>query len=95
MEILFYVIAYAIVIAIKTAILACSLFLVEDRHASSFKELGVIHECSAVCPHLGCIVDWNHNESTWDCPCHGSRFDKQGHVLCGPANSDLAPIREV
>lgn len=58
-------------------------------------ELGVIHECSAVCPHLGCIVDWNHNESTWDCPCHGSRFDKQGHVLCGPANSDLAPIREV
>ena len=58
-------------------------------------EGGVIHECSAVCPHLGCIVEWNHNESTWDCPCHGSRFDKQGHLVCGPANSDLTPIRAV
>jgi len=50
---------------------------------------GQLHECSAVCPHLGCIVQWNHNESTWDCPCHGSRFDKKGHLLCGPANTDL------
>ena len=58
-------------------------------------EVGVIHECSAICPHLGCIVDWNHNESTWDCPCHGSRFDKQGHLVCGPANSDLAAIHKV
>lgn len=53
---------------------------------------GVLHQCSAVCPHLGCIVEWNRNESTWDCPCHGSRFDKQGHLLCGPANSDLETI---
>ena len=52
-------------------------------------EHGQLHECSAVCPHLGCIVRWNHNESTWDCPCHGSRFDKKGHLLCGPANTDL------
>lgn len=53
---------------------------------------GTLHECSAVCPHLGCIVEWNANESTWDCPCHGSRFDKQGALLCGPANSDLAAL---
>ena len=58
-------------------------------------ELGCLHECSAVCPHLGCLVEWNHNESTWDCPCHGSRFDKQGHLLCGPANCDLAAVEEV
>jgi len=58
-------------------------------------EHGQLHECSAVCPHLGCLVDWNPLEHTWDCPCHGSRFDQQGHVLCGPANSDLARIREV
>ncbi len=58
-------------------------------------DVGLLHECSAVCPHLGCIVEWNHNESTWDCPCHGSRFDKQGHLVCGPANCDLAPIGEV
>lgn len=53
---------------------------------------GALHECSAVCPHLGCLVEWNHSESTWDCPCHGSRFDKEGHVLIGPANSDLTPL---
>ena len=55
-------------------------------------EQGELHQCSAVCPHLGCIVEWNSNESTWDCPCHGSRFDKQGHVICGPANTDLEKI---
>jgi len=52
---------------------------------------GTLHECSAVCPHLGCIVQWNQNESTWDCPCHGSRFDKHGGLLIGPANVDLPP----
>ncbi len=57
-------------------------------------EAGLLHECSAICPHLGCIVAWNHNESTWDCPCHGSRFDKQGHLVCGPANCDLAAVDE-
>jgi glycine/D-amino acid oxidase-like deaminating enzyme/nitrite reductase/ring-hydroxylating ferredoxin subunit len=52
---------------------------------------GALHEQSAVCPHLGCIVHWNRAESTWDCPCHGSRFDCQGKVINGPANRDLAP----
>ena len=56
---------------------------------------GQLHECSAVCPHLGCIVRWNSDESTWDCPCHGSRFDKQGALLCGPANCDLAEVNPV
>jgi len=49
------------------------------------------HELSAVCPHLGCIVHWNAAETSWDCPCHGSRFDKLGRVTNGPANVDLAP----
>ena len=53
---------------------------------------GVLHQCSAICPHLGGLLEWNRNESTWDCPCHGSRFDKQGHLLCGPANRDLETI---
>jgi glycine/D-amino acid oxidase-like deaminating enzyme/nitrite reductase/ring-hydroxylating ferredoxin subunit len=57
-------------------------------------EQGILHEFSAICPHLGCLVEWNHNEGTWDCPCHGSRFDKLGCVLNGPANSNLAPVRE-
>jgi Rieske Fe-S protein len=52
--------------------------------------LGVLHERSAACPHLGCIVQWNDNERTWDCPCHGSRFAGMGTVISGPANRDLA-----
>lgn len=52
---------------------------------------GSLHKCSAVCPHLGCIVAWNDAEKTWDCPCHGSRFDPYGKVLNGPANVDLQP----
>lgn len=55
---------------------------------------GVLHERSAVCPHLGCIVHWNAAEQSWDCPCHGSRFDAQGKVFNGPANRDLAEAPE-
>ena len=50
---------------------------------------GAFHERSAVCPHLGCIVSWNSTEKSWDCPCHGSRFDPYGNVIQGPANSNL------
>jgi Rieske Fe-S protein len=53
---------------------------------------GVTHELSAVCRHLGCIVHWNTLEKSWDCPCHGSRYDAMGHVTQGPANSDLPPV---
>ncbi|MER3425352.1 MAG: FAD-dependent oxidoreductase, partial [Nitrospiraceae bacterium] len=52
----------------------------------------MVHERSAICPHLGCIVAWNQGEQTWDCPCHGSRFDRYGRVIHGPANHDLAPV---
>jgi glycine/D-amino acid oxidase-like deaminating enzyme/nitrite reductase/ring-hydroxylating ferredoxin subunit len=54
---------------------------------------GALHERSAVCPHLGCIVHWNPGEQTWDCPCHGSRFDARGHVINGPANRDLLLVQ--
>ena len=55
---------------------------------------GNLHERSAVCTHLGCIVAWNAAESSWDCPCHGSRFDPDGKVLNGPAIAPLAPAEE-
>jgi glycine/D-amino acid oxidase-like deaminating enzyme/nitrite reductase/ring-hydroxylating ferredoxin subunit len=55
---------------------------------------GTLHERSAVCQHLGCIVAWNSDEKTWDCPCHGSRYDRYGKVITGPANGDLGAADE-
>jgi glycine/D-amino acid oxidase-like deaminating enzyme/nitrite reductase/ring-hydroxylating ferredoxin subunit len=55
-------------------------------------ESGVLHKVSAVCTHLKCLVRWNNSERTWDCPCHGSRFDYEGRVIQGPAVEDLERI---
>ena len=41
------------------------------------------------CPHLGCRLEWNPDDKSWDCPCHGSRFDVQGRCLTEPAQTDL------
>lgn len=54
---------------------------------------GTLHSYSAVCPHLGCVVQWNADEKTFDCPCHGSRFSKEGAVINGPAISGLERIK--
>jgi Rieske Fe-S protein len=53
---------------------------------------GHLHEVSAVCTHMQCVVRWNAAERTWDCPCHGSRFGLDGKVLHGPAVDDLTVI---
>lgn len=55
---------------------------------------GVVHKRSAVCTHLKCIVAWNDAERTWDCACHGSRFDRFGRVLNGPAGAPLPPVED-
>ncbi len=60
--------------------------------AGSRDDAGQLQELSAVCTHLGCIVDWNDEEKTWDCPCHGSRFARDGHVVNGPAITGLSPV---
>lgn len=57
-------------------------------------DLGRTHCRSAVCTHLGGIVRWNSAEKTWDCPCHGSRFDRYGQVLNGPAIKELAEAQD-
>lgn len=65
------------------------------RLRAVYKDLNsVLHWTSAVCPHLQGIVRWNAGECSWDCPCHGSRFDCRGNVLHGPANEPLAPVQE-
>ena len=52
-------------------------------------EAGHDHAVRSRCPHLGCELAWNPDERTWDCPCHGSRFDADGRLLSGPAQRDI------
>ncbi|MBC7607165.1 MAG: FAD-dependent oxidoreductase [Burkholderiales bacterium] len=67
--------------------------------SSGFKKIAVyrdeennLHTCTAVCPHLGAILQWNADEKTFDCPMHGSRFTAVGKVINGPAASDLKKV---
>ena len=63
---------------------------VDGENVAAFKdEQGVVHAVSAVCTHMGCLVGWNATDRTWDCPCHGSRFELSGEVIHGPATKPL------
>ena len=50
---------------------------------------GQLHAVSTRCPHMGCQLSWDPDERTWDCPCHGSRFDADGKRICGPAQTAI------
>jgi len=64
------------------------------KYACFRTEKGEIKQFSAVCPHLGALVRWNESEECWECAAHGSRFNTEGEVLQGPANSNLKKVHE-
>ncbi len=69
------------------------LYTVRGRLAAVRRdEQGALSALSGRCTHLGCAVAYNPDERSWDCPCHGSRFDLGGGVLQGPATQPLAPL---
>ncbi len=65
----------------------------EGKKVAAYRdEQGEVSLCSPICTHLKCIVGWNEAESTWDCPCHGSRFKPTGEVISGPAEEPLEKL---
>ncbi|ASF41060.1 (2Fe-2S)-binding protein [Halobacillus halophilus] len=65
----------------------------KGERAGAFKdEEDQIHLLDTTCTHMGCEVEWNDAERTWDCPCHGSRFSFDGTVVEGPADQPLMKI---
>ena len=61
------------------------------KKSGVYKDMqGQIHAVDIRCPHLGCQLEWNPDERSWDCPCHGSRFDCEGRLISGPAQTDLS-----
>jgi len=69
------------------------LFQMEGKRVAAYRDGdGTLSAVSAVCTHVGCILAWNPAERTWDCPCHGSRFDIHGRVVSAPATDPLDQI---
>lgn len=65
----------------------------EDQTLGLYKdEKGVLHAVNPACTHMKCAVAWNVAEQSWDCPCHGARYNCDGEVLNGPASKDLESI---
>jgi len=56
-----------------------------ERVAAYRDQNGTLHTLDPSCKHMGCIVSWNDAERTWDCPCHGSRYNATGEVIHSPA----------
>ena len=69
------------------------LLQVDGRRVAAYRDpQGRLRQLNPLCTHMGCLVRWNPAESTWDCPCHGSRFQPSGEVLAGPAEKPLEPF---
>jgi Rieske Fe-S protein len=69
--------------------------MLEEKFAVYRNDLGKLNIVSAECTHLKCTLAWNNDALSWDCPCHGSRFNTDGKVINGPANRDLPYYNEM
>jgi glycine/D-amino acid oxidase-like deaminating enzyme/nitrite reductase/ring-hydroxylating ferredoxin subunit len=64
---------------------------IDGQRAAAYRDdNGSLHAASPVCKHMGCYVRWNNAEKSWDCPCHGSRYDIDGRVISSPTSMELA-----
>jgi nucleotide-binding universal stress UspA family protein/nitrite reductase/ring-hydroxylating ferredoxin subunit len=64
-----------------------------DKVAAYLHDDGTTYTLSARCQHMGCIVEWNGRARTWDCPCHGSRYEYTGGIINGPTKRPLPPVQ--
>ena len=68
---------------------------IDGEKVGVYKEAdGTAHIVGIRCPHLGCQLEWNPDEKSWDCPCHGSRFDFRGHIINNPAQENISLNKE-
>ena len=65
-----------------------------EKYAVYRDEAGETHVLPSRCPHLGCRLEWNPDDRTWECPCHGSRFGVDGEILSEPAVYGLAQEKD-
>ena len=66
-----------------------------QRAGAYREEQGTLHIVNTTCTHMGCELNWNSAEKSWDCPCHGSRFSYEGEIIEGPANNSLKVSKDV
>ncbi|SFL73375.1 FAD-dependent oxidoreductase [Salibacterium qingdaonense] len=67
-----------------------AVFMADGQRKGAYKDKdGELFIVDTTCTHMGCEVEWNHGDRTWDCPCHGSRFSCTGEVIEGPAEKPL------
>lgn len=70
--------------------------MIDGQRIGVYKDdMGELHAVDTTCTHLGCELDWNEAEKSWDCPCHGSRFSYEGDVLNGPAVKNLQKREDI